>query len=112
MIITTIHIDRFGGLSDLTLRPEAGVNVFFGPNESGKSTAAGFIKFIFYGLPSRDKTGNPERSRALDPSTGSAAGWMNVLTDTGKRYRIERTVFPGEGGSLRDRRSFRGASSI
>ena len=46
MIITTIHIDRFGGLRDLTLRPEAGVNVFFGPNESGKSTVAGFIKSL------------------------------------------------------------------
>ena len=103
MIIRTIHIDSFGGLRDFTLEPDAGANVIFGPNESGKSSLAGFVKFMLYGLPSREKSANPEKSRALSRDGGSASGWMTVRTDGGEDYRLERSVRPGDTGSLRDR---------
>ena len=103
MIIRTIHIDSFGGLRDFTLEPDAGTNVIFGPNESGKSSLAGFVKFMLYGLPSREKSANPEKSRALSRDGGSASGWMTVRTDGGDNYRLERSVRPGDTGSLRDR---------
>ncbi|MBE6726986.1 MAG: hypothetical protein E7576_17635 [Ruminococcaceae bacterium] len=103
MIIRTLHIDRFGGLRDRTLNLNAGVNVFFGPNESGKSSAAGFVKFMLYGLPSREKAVNPEKSRALDRETGSASGWMKIRADDGAEYRLERTASPGDTGAVKDR---------
>ena len=103
MIIRTLHIDRFGGLRDVTLNLMAGANVLFGKNESGKSSVAGFVKFALYGLPSREKTANPEKSRALDRETGSASGWMKIRADDGADYRIERTASPGDTGALKDR---------
>ena len=49
MIIESIHIDKFAGLSDFDLRLGAGLNIIEGKNESGKSTVAAFIKFLFLG---------------------------------------------------------------
>ena len=103
MIIRTIHIDSFGGLRDRTLELKAGAGVLFGPNESGKSSVAGFIRFVLYGLPSRGRNVPGERARALNRETGAAAGWMTVRTDAGAEYRLERSAVPGDSGSLRDR---------
>ena len=103
MIIKTVHIDRFGGLRDKSVSPGEGVSVFIGPNESGKSSLAAFVKFVLYGLPARDRNGNPERGRALDRETGSASGWLDIRCDDGSEFRLERAVSPGETGSLRDR---------
>lgn len=103
MIIKTIHIDRFGPLADRSLDLEAGTNVIFGRNESGKSSAAGFVKFVLYGLPSRGRNVPAERSRALSRETGSAAGWMRIRTDRGEDFRLERSALPGDSGTLRDR---------
>ncbi len=103
MIIKTIHIDRFGPLVNRTLNPEAGANVLFGRNESGKSSAAGFVRFILYGLPSRGRNVPAERSRALNRETGSAAGWIRIRTDGGGDFRLERSAMPGDSGTIRDR---------
>ena len=103
MIIKTIHIDRFGPLTDRTLGLEAGANVLFGRNESGKSSAAGFVRFVLYGLPSRGRNVPAERSRALNSETGSAAGWIRIRTDAGGDFRLERSAMPGDSGTLRDR---------
>ncbi len=103
MIIKTVHIDRFGGLRGKTVSPGEGVSVLFGPNESGKSSLAAFVKFVLYGLPARDRTGNPERGRAFDRETGSAAGWLDIRCDDGTEFRIERAAATGETGTLRDR---------
>ena len=92
MIIKTVHIDRFGGLRGKTVSPGEGVSVLFGPNESGKSSLAAFVKFVLYGLPARDRTGNPERGRALDRETGSAAGWLDIRCDDGTEFRLERAA--------------------
>jgi len=53
MIIQSLHIASFGGLEDFTLDLADGANILIGPNESGKSSVAAFVKFIFYGLSSR-----------------------------------------------------------
>ncbi len=85
MYIEKIHIDTFGKLSDRDFELERGVNIIEGENESGKSTLAAFIKFIFYGVPSR------ERGGVLSWQTGGAAGSITVF-DGDKRYRIERAL--------------------
>ena len=85
MYIEKIHIDTFGKLSDKKIELSEGVNIIEGANESGKSTLAAFIKFIFYGVPSRERAG------VLSWQTGGAVGSITVC-DGDKRYRIERAL--------------------
>lgn len=84
MYIEKIHIDSFGKLTDFTLELDSGVNIIEGRNESGKSTVAAFIKFIFYGMPPR------ERKAAASWQTGGLSGSITV-NDGEKILRIERS---------------------
>ncbi len=54
MKIRTLHIDAFGLYTNVTLRdlPD-GIIVFYGPNESGKTTLMHFLRTILFGFPSR-----------------------------------------------------------
>ena len=49
----------FGGLDNAVLEPGDGLTVITAPNEAGKSTWAGFLKAMLYGIDTRerDKTG-------------------------------------------------------
>ncbi len=85
MFIEKLHIDTFGKLSDTDIELDNEVNIIEGANESGKSTLAAFIKFMLYGVPSK------ERGRLLSWQTGGAAGSI-TLNDGEKRYRIERAI--------------------
>lgn len=85
MFIEKIHIDTFGKLSDFDLELSPGMNIIEGANESGKSTIAAFIKFILYGMNSR------EREAMMSWRTGGAAGSLTVCVDS-HRYRIERAT--------------------
>ena len=67
MIINKIHVDAFGALKDLTLELTDGLNIIQGENESGKSTLSAFIKFIFYGLDTKERV-------KYFPWDGSVAG--------------------------------------
>ncbi len=85
MYIEKIHIDTFGKLDNCDIAFTSGVNIIEGANESGKSTIAAFIKFVLYGIPTK------ERKRYLSWRSGGAAGSITVNTGT-KRYRIERAL--------------------
>ena len=85
MIISRIHIQSFGKINDLTLELERGINIITGENESGKSTVCNFIKFIFYGLPSKSE----EKQKYISWDTSRAAGYI-IFSDDGLEYRIER----------------------
>lgn len=51
MIIQSLRIDRFGKWKGLTLKNlETGINLFYGPNEAGKTTLMQFLRTIFYGF--------------------------------------------------------------
>ena len=57
MRITALEVDGFGVWSGLKLGEMAGgLNVFFGPNEAGKTTLMQFIRSVLYGFspPQRD----------------------------------------------------------
>lgn len=101
MIIESLHIDKFAGLTDFTVELSAGLNIIEGKNESGKSTVAAFIKFLFYGL-SGTKNGEEtsERERYL-PFDSSYAGGSATILLSGKRYVLERRVTVSSG-ALRD----------
>ncbi len=93
MYIKHIRIDAFGGVRDLELDLSCGLNIIEGANESGKSSVAMFIKFIFYGLSGRGVDGAmSERSRYVNWETGSAAGYL-VLCKGDKEYRVSRELY-------------------
>ena len=48
--IEKIEIASFGKLKNASLSASSGINILSAPNESGKSTLAAFIKFVFYGF--------------------------------------------------------------
>ncbi len=93
MYIKTIHIDSFGGVRGRTIKLESGLNIIEGGNESGKSSVAMFIKFIFYGLSGRGVDGAlSERRRYVNWETGSAAGYI-ILEKGGIAYRVSRELY-------------------
>jgi recombinational DNA repair ATPase RecF len=74
--ITSLKIERFGVWEGLSLpKVSRGVNVFYGPNEAGKTTLMQFIRACLYG------GADEERARyiqmALDGKTrrGEKAGF-------------------------------------
>ena len=93
MYIEKITINSFGQLSgrEFTLTP--GINIFEGENESGKSTAALFIRFMLYGV--KDKTA---ARRYINWNETSASGSMIVSTGT-QRILIERSAALGGDGA-------------
>lgn len=105
MILKSLHIISFGGLTNRDFDLSPGVNVFEGENESGKSSAAMFIKFIFYGLSSKSSksTGMSEKKRYINTSTGQAAGYIMAETDAGKLYRLERAIITSDSSAPRER---------
>lgn len=104
MILKSLHIVSFGGLRDRDIELSNGVNVIEGVNESGKSSMAMFIKFIFYGLSSKTTKNLPsERQRYINTTTGQAAGYIMVEAEDGTLYRLERALITSDGSSPRER---------
>ena len=89
MIIKSLYLADFSGAKNRTIELSEGFNVIEGENESGKSTIAAFIKFMFYGFA--DKA---ERSRYYSFGTTSASGTMTLVHE-GREYRIEREYNEG-----------------
>lgn len=90
MIIKKINIVSFGTLRDFSAELSDGINIILGANESGKSTILAFIRFIFYGLPSRrSEDGVLEHDRALSWQDGVAEGSIEIECGKGS-FRIER----------------------
>jgi uncharacterized protein YhaN len=85
MKIENIHIDGFGVWNEKDweqLGP--GLNVFHGPNETGKSTLMAFVRSILFGF---DRRGS---ARRYDPLNGGIhGGWLDVRV-IDRPIRIER----------------------
>ncbi len=94
VIIEKAEITSFGCISNKTFTPSAGMNRIKAPNESGKSTYAAFIKFIFYGFgTSKKEIMDSDRKLYLPWDTSCASGAAEILADN-VRYRIERKFAP------------------
>lgn len=61
MRISRVSIASFGKLRDRTFDLVPGLNVFYGPNESGKTTAMEFIRSVL--VPSNGRKLYPERNK-------------------------------------------------
>ncbi len=83
----------FGKLRQQTLELKDGLNIIEAPNESGKSTWAGFLRAMLYGIDTkaRDKKGVIAEKNLYQPwDGGSMAGSMD-LTWNGKEITLRRT---------------------
>lgn len=78
MKITALDIVGFGVWSHRTIAPlSGGLNVFYGPNEAGKTTLMQFIRGLLYGF-------TEERRAYIPPvSSGPAGGRLEILTPNG-----------------------------
>ena len=97
MKIERIQITAFGKLDDFELLPKDGINIIEGPNESGKSTIAAFIRFIFYGLSGKAEGEISPRERFLSWSKTEASGSLTLSSEKG-RFRIERAIVKNARG--------------
>ncbi len=96
VIIKKLEIASFGCLKNKTLNPTERLNSIVAPNESGKSTLAAFIKFIFYGFGSAKKDiMDSDRKMYLPWDTSVAAGAAEIIADE-TEYRIERKFAPSQ----------------
>lgn len=92
MRLIRIEIENFGKLSTFLYDFEEGANVICGPNGTGKSTLAAFIRVMFFGFGgerSRDPIIN-ERRR-YKPWQGGLYGGRLAFSAGKKRYEITRT---------------------
>lgn len=97
MIIDDLKIDGFGVWRRLHVDHLDGrLNVFYGPNEAGKTTLLEFVRAILYGFsPAR-------RSRYLPPLHGGTGGGSLVLaTDNGPCEVARHDSGDGPDGHLR-----------
>ncbi len=95
-IIKKIEITSFGCLKNKTLSPNDKLNEITAPNESGKSTLAAFIKFMFYGFKSAKKDIiDSDRKMYLPWDSPFVAGALEISADD-NLYRIERKFAPSQ----------------
>ena len=97
MIIEEIRIGGFGSLAGERLAFSPGINVVTGDNESGKSTAAGFIKAMLYGVEKqRGRASRTDEYTRYEPKDSSFPfeGGMRFLSD-GRIFELTRTFSAG-----------------
>ncbi len=95
MKIENIQIDGFGVWNDKNWKPlNPGLNVFYGPNETGKSTLMAFIRSMLFGF---EKRGSAKRYEPVNG--GSHGGSLDIVVgDT--RLRLERKAGRHARGSV------------
>lgn len=84
----------FGGLHQKTLEPAEGLTVISAPNEGGKSTWAGFLKAMLYGIDTRerDKNGVPADKNRYQPWSGAPMWGELQLEWEGRDITIRRST--------------------
>ena len=97
MKIERIQITAFGKLKDFELLPGDGINIIEGPNESGKSTIASFIRFIFYGLSGKAEGELSPKEKFLSWHKTEASGSLTLANAKGS-FRIERAIIKNTRG--------------
>ncbi len=92
--IEKIQIVSFGKLKNTVVSVENGINILSAPNESGKSTLAAFVKFVFYGFVGAKKA-FPQNERKLFTPWDSeiSEGAVTFFAD-GVRYSVYRKCLP------------------
>ncbi len=97
MIIKELELDNFGKFNNYKLKFEAGVNLIYGENESGKSTLHSFIDGMFYGFlkPFTKKTIYLAEHENYKPLNSDLYRGNIEFELDGVTYRIERDFKKG-----------------
>ncbi len=90
MKINLIDIYSFGGIKNLKIKPDKGLNVIYGDNENGKSTVMAFIKMMFYGSERGSSQISKNIRKKYTPWDGSQMAGSIEFEFSGKNWRIER----------------------
>ena len=69
----------FGRLENSTLELAPGLTIIEAPNEGGKSTWTAFLRVMFYGLNTRDRTPQADKRRYLPWSGNPMEGRMDLI---------------------------------
>ena len=84
MKITALEVDGYGVWSGLKLDDiSEGLNVFFGPNEAGKTTLMQFVRSVLYGFTS-------QRGRYLPPLRGGRSGGSVHVVGPNGCFQVSR----------------------
>jgi uncharacterized protein YhaN len=90
MRITALEVDGFGVWSGLKLgEMVGGLNVFFGPNEAGKTTLMQFMRSVLYGF-------SPQRRRYLPPQHGGRPGGSLAVQASHGQFLVSRFDNPAD----------------
>jgi uncharacterized protein YhaN len=85
MNFTDLRVEGFGVWSGLELRGlSPTLNVFYGPNEAGKTTLLNFVRSMLFGFSAE------RRSRYLPPARGGQAGGFLGLATSDGTFRLGR----------------------
>lgn len=93
MKLKKIDINGFGKFEDRLFLLKPGMNVFYGCNESGKSTLQSFIKGMFFGLKGgrKSKDGTLPSAKQYKPWVAKTyGGILEYELDNGENYTITR----------------------
>ena len=99
MKLKKIRIHGFGSIRDQDFSLEPGFNLFFGGNNSGKSTIMNFILWLLYGRPGKE---NPDGSSDLQyaPGDGLPGGEIIYERDDGTAFSLERSSHNGDSRAV------------
>jgi len=102
--IERLKIDGFGRFERWEERLAPGLNVFFGPNEAGKSTLLSFVRAVLFGFSRKKAPSRYEPERGpfggeILLSTGSGPLWIR-RTGSRRRYEGELSLRAPNGERL------------
>lgn len=97
MIICELHMKNFGRFSDKKIDLAPGINLVTGRNEAGKSTAAQFVKAMFFGMKKgRGRAAGKDMFQHYAPWNGSNPEGAMVFSCNGRTFKLNRRFPDGE----------------
>lgn len=97
MIIREAKIQKFGKLENEQYQFAPGINVIYGPNESGKSTLMHFLKAMMFGLEKSRARKTLDTYKKYEPWDAPAYFSGSMLFETGQQqFLLERNFYHKE----------------
>lgn len=90
MKLIQLNVQAFGTLKNRQFLFPAGLTVFYGENEQGKTTLLACLKAMFYGLSGRSRSPLENERLRSQPWDGTRPSASLVFEQAGVRYRLQR----------------------